>query len=94
MKYQVVDDGIGMCDDVEMKFSENFGHRKIYWEISCRLAGTGIGMPMYPGNKFFMKSRHSNSRCLKNSLEMLDQKCQENHGRCQYWVTSLYQYLN
>ena len=44
-----------MYNDMGMKFSKNFGHRKIYWEISCTFAGTGIGMPMYPGDKFSMK---------------------------------------
>ena len=39
-----------MHDDTGMKFSENFGHREIYQEISCMFAGTGSGMPMYPRN--------------------------------------------
>ena len=50
VKYQVVGDGIGMHDDMGVKFFENFGHRKIYWEISCTFSGTSIGMPVYPGN--------------------------------------------
>ena len=41
--YHVVGDGIGMCNDMGIKFSENCVHRNIYPEISCMFAGTGIG---------------------------------------------------
>ena len=72
VKYQVVDDGISMHDDKGLAFSMNFSHRKPYWEISCMFAGTSIVMPMYPG---FVKFGHLNFSHLKNSQEMLDQKC-------------------
>ena len=64
-----------MCDDMGMKFSMNFSHRKIYQEISCMFVGIGIGigMPMFPGNNFFAKAGHSKFGCLKNSQEILDQ---------------------
>ena len=35
--------------------------------------GTGIGMSMYPGNKFFMKLGCLKFGHTKNSEEMLDQ---------------------
>ena len=60
---------MSMYDDTGMKFSDNFGCRKIYQEISCMFVGTSIGMSVYPGNIFFMEFGHS-----KNSKEMLDQK--------------------
>ena len=50
---EFVGDGISMCNDTGMRFLDYFGCRKIYWEISCTFAGTGIWMPMYPGNNFF-----------------------------------------
>ena len=73
VKYQVVGDGNSFCNDMGVKFSMNFRHREIYWEISCTFIGTGIGMPMYPGIKFFMKFGHLKFGCSKISQEMLDQ---------------------
>ena len=52
-----------------MKISVNFGCRKIYQEISCMFVGTGIGMPMYPGNRFFMKFSCLKFGLLENSQE-------------------------
>ena len=53
VKYRVVGDGISMHDDAGVKFFEHFGCRKFHQEISCTFAGISIGMPVYPGNKFF-----------------------------------------
>ena len=48
--------------------------QNIYQEISCTCAGTSIGIPMYPGNKFLMKFGHLKFGHVKNSQEILDQK--------------------
>ena len=50
----------------------NFGHRKIYLEISYTIVGTSIGMPMYPGGKFYMKFGCLKFGHSKNSQEKLD----------------------
>ena len=57
------------CIDMGVRFSVNFGCRKIYRKISCVFVGTGIGMPMYSGNKFFMKLSHSKFSSMKHSQE-------------------------
>ena len=59
-----------MHDDTGVKFSVNFGHRIIYQEISCIFVGTGIGMPMYPGNNFFVKFSCLKFGHTKNSWEI------------------------
>ena len=64
---------VSVCDDTGVGFSMNFGHRKIYQEISCTIIGTSIGMSMYPGHKFFIKFGHLKLGHVKNSWEMLDQ---------------------
>ena len=50
-----------------------FQLQKVSWEFSCTFAGTSIGMPVYPGNNFFVKFSHLKFGCSKNSQEMLDQ---------------------
>ena len=52
-----------------MKFSVNFGQRKIYQEISYMFVGTGIGMPVYPGYNFFMKFGHLRFGHVETSQE-------------------------
>ena len=59
--------------DTGMRFSVNFGHEKFTGKISCNFIGSGIGMPVSSGNKFFKSSGHSKFSCTENSQEMLDQ---------------------
>ena len=51
-KYQVMRYGNGMCIDMGMRFSMNFGCKNFTGKISCNFIGTGIGIPMYSGNNF------------------------------------------
>ena len=87
-KYQVLRYGNGMCVDMGMRFSMNFGHENFAGKISCNFIGTGTWMSMYSGNKFFENSGHLKFSCTENSQEMLDQYYQNYHG--QKWVMSLY----
>ena len=54
-KYQVIKYGNGMHIDMGIKFSMISVTVKFNRKISCIVTGTGIGMPMYSGNKFFQK---------------------------------------
>ena len=45
------------------------------------LIGTGIGMPVYSGNKFCKNSGHLKFIHTENSQEVLDQYYQNNHGQ-------------
>ena len=62
-KYQIISNGNGICVDTGMRFSVN----------SCIFVGTSIGMPMYSGNKVFVKFGHLKFSCMESSQEMLDQ---------------------
>ena len=73
--------GNGMCIDTGTRFSVNFSHEKFTGKISCNSIGTGIGMPMYSGNKFFKTPSHSKFSWTENSQEMLDLYYENNHGQ-------------
>ena len=47
----------------------NFSHQKFTGKISCNFIGTGIGMPVYSGNKFFQNSTHLKFGHTENSQE-------------------------
>ena len=51
-KYQVMRYGKGMIIDTRIKLSMTFSCSKVSRKSSCIFIGTGIGMPMYSGNKF------------------------------------------
>ena len=59
----------------------NFSHENfLLWNL-LEFVGEGIGMPVYPGNKFFENSGSLKFSCTENSREMLDQYYQNNHGQ-------------
>ena len=64
-----------------MKFSMNFGHEKFLPLNFLEFVGSGIGMPIYSGNKFVENLGHSKFGRTENSWEMLDQYYQNNHGQ-------------
>ena len=51
----------------------NFGHEKFLPWNFLEFVGDSIGMPMYPGNKFFENLGHSKFGCTEKPWEMLDQ---------------------
>ena len=51
----------------------NIGHENFLLCNFLEFVGDGIGMPMFPGNKFFENSGCSKFSCTENSWEMLDQ---------------------
>ena len=67
VKYQVVGDGIGMHDDMGVKFFENFGHRKFTGKFPVHFLVPVLGCLCTQEN-FSMEFG-----CSENSWEMLDQ---------------------
>ena len=64
--------GNGMHIDTGMRFSMNFGCKTFTRKIPVIFTGTGIGMPMYSGNKFFENSGHLKFSHTEISWKMLD----------------------
>ena len=63
----------GMHIDMGMRFSVNFSSKKLPGKFPVIFVGTsigtGIGMPMYSGNKIFKNSGHLKFSHTENSWE-------------------------